>query len=831
MYTHITPSSMDAKDWFDDYNNEEIYISDDVGASGVSQWRTYINIVAPIKLPLPCADAKLKNTKYFQSNIVLLTTNRFMNIHSVTSADCIGDLTALHRRGVVFDFKGVAMSVDGFSKGSVALKVFDLNTNEFVSRLPRGFKQHPSGKDLTTYVSLNGTMESQIQLLRWMYQVINVASDIKKKQHDTNILSDKTLSFIRGENIKAESLLDSIFSQNFNTDTPSEEDDEDVMYDYINEIYTKPQIVESIQNEDSQETMIKNTIMSNWFTSYIKETFMSVTKKLMSFVAQRKDAIWEYLPHVAISLMGVTLISYIVKWFRKPVFSAQTQMFKDDKYEVSSLHTKVQSLLTKHVFELEIFIKTSRLVAFGVVSGEYIIFPSHLAIEDSMVVSMYTKDRKTKVLDKDVSIVYRNNEFDVCVGKIHNFMATPFKKLVLGNGDKNLCNLLLLNSSGVLPYPAICRKKDALNGVYIRDTKGYTVFKNQFLKERDLFYNVRGAGMCGTTITDDKGCILGMHVAGDDSSGLGVAIIWNDQVKRDIETILHGSFEGVSELRERDELSNISIVPLDKRMYLSVPKTTNLAPSELYGIFPESSRSPVNFLKYGEGTLHEVMKKSMEPCVYIPSDELAFAKECIKDFFPQHFDLLSEKEVIDGNSDKKLAGLNMKSVNGYNNLYDKDSYIDRVNCQYTPLLRKQLEEIRANFEGKEYPQDYFTYTATLKDELKDKGKDPRAFCVGTIQHQVLCKQYFGNIVSYIMANRDFNQIQVGINPFKEWDTLYKKVDKCKIKWAGDISKWDGKMSIQVSNMVIDLFVDALKEPLRDFARFVLSPIIHTHLEL
>jgi polynucleotide 5'-kinase involved in rRNA processing len=54
-YIHSCPSVDVGKDFYDDYMNQDIFIMDDVGQQGVSQWRQIINLVSPIKYPLDCA--------------------------------------------------------------------------------------------------------------------------------------------------------------------------------------------------------------------------------------------------------------------------------------------------------------------------------------------------------------------------------------------------------------------------------------------------------------------------------------------------------------------------------------------------------------------------------------------------------------------------------------------------------------------------------------------------------------------------------------------------------------------------------------------------------
>jgi len=78
-YGHLVPDVNEGRDFYDSYNNEDVFFMDDVGQKGVSQWRTMINMVSSVKLPLDCAEAKLKDTKFFNSHTILATTNSFMN--------------------------------------------------------------------------------------------------------------------------------------------------------------------------------------------------------------------------------------------------------------------------------------------------------------------------------------------------------------------------------------------------------------------------------------------------------------------------------------------------------------------------------------------------------------------------------------------------------------------------------------------------------------------------------------------------------------------------------------------------------------------------------
>lgn len=98
VYIHSIPPTDAGKDFYDDYENQDVFVMDDIGQQGKSQWRTIINFVSPVKYPLECANAAKKNTKFFNSEYILCTTNGFMELHGFTNKDCVSEPQALFRR-------------------------------------------------------------------------------------------------------------------------------------------------------------------------------------------------------------------------------------------------------------------------------------------------------------------------------------------------------------------------------------------------------------------------------------------------------------------------------------------------------------------------------------------------------------------------------------------------------------------------------------------------------------------------------------------------------------------------------------------------------------
>jgi len=121
VYVHSVPPTEGGKDFYDDYENQDVFVMDDVGQQGASQWRTIINFVAPVKFPLECAEAKKKNTKFFNSKYIICTTNKFTGLNNFTSTDCIAEPGALFRRAHVIK---VSKNVEDFSKHLLNLSYF-----------------------------------------------------------------------------------------------------------------------------------------------------------------------------------------------------------------------------------------------------------------------------------------------------------------------------------------------------------------------------------------------------------------------------------------------------------------------------------------------------------------------------------------------------------------------------------------------------------------------------------------------------------------------------------------------------------------------------------
>lgn len=197
VYTHSVPTLKEGKDFHDAYNNEEIYVMDDVGQKSLDQYRTIINFVSMVKMPLQCAEAKLKDTKFFNSDAIFLTTNSFMNLNSVCKDDGIADIRALHRRGFVFYFDYEQKGIQ--SSGTVRCFSYDIHKNKFEAKFPEDIALYIRNQKLKIPVQheifKNFSSNNHLEVVAWMKAIYTIFHKVKSENFEVNKLTieDKSL--------------------------------------------------------------------------------------------------------------------------------------------------------------------------------------------------------------------------------------------------------------------------------------------------------------------------------------------------------------------------------------------------------------------------------------------------------------------------------------------------------------------------------------------------------------------------------------------------------------------------------------------------------------
>jgi hypothetical protein len=93
---------------------------------------------------------------------------------------------------------------------------------------------------------------------------------------------------------------------------------------------------------------------------------------------------------------------------------------------------------------------------------------------------------------------------------------------------------------------------------------------------------------------------------------------------------------------------------------------------------------------------------------------------------------------------------------------------------------------------------FFMARGFLKDELRKPGKQARYIAGTNVHYYVLCRMYFGQIVSTQMNQFKESGMCPGINPYQDWEWLQNFVTKRGDKvWDGDFSGFDTSQQPQL----------------------------------
>jgi len=755
-YSHIVKCSEDSKDWYDSYNNEDIFYMDDVGQMGKSQWRNLINWVSAVKLPLDCAEAKLKDTKYFNSELILLTTNNFSHLQGFTSKDCIETPEALWRRGYVFDFANVR-GIGDKMEGEAFFKYYDINTKQFIQDFPTDFKEFLEVEQVT--LSVNCDVSQQNSFLTWMSTIVLGLKKMKKQQLNNNTLDESDIKFVRASNpFSAQSKL---------------EDVKNLVVEYFN--FALDVCKDLIG--DMLSLLLNNPLMAAGGL---------VTCMLVSALIYKCKSFFE-------SEGG-----FLTKIENKD-FSCIADNF--ESLDLSTSHSMLPKLASQ-MFEIDMVFTENGLQKLvschSLISGRKLLVPYHLVLDRKLQVVVYkNRSKNYRLIDHSpVNLVYKNIENDVAIVALSDGFPSPFPKLA---------SCFQPNSDQVvgLVFPSkIIKLEGILNSASNDGPIIYPVGEiTNSIIDPITYDGLHFAGMCGTLATTTQGMLVGMHVAGHSGKNVGATLRWSSKCKDDLFRIFSDLDLGLKinvKISDKD-YENCSATKIETDLNVYVPKNSNFVKSPLFGVF-ENSRKPANLSVYGPHTVKDVSKSSRGTIGPVDEEELAFASDLLNLYF-EDFDDLNEFEIVKG--DEMLAPINKKSSNG---IFPIKSKLDCFDFE-KGIFKEDFKNLYVEFEERMSTGDVeisdIAWSETLKDELRNvEKKEPRSFRVSPVTMQVLTKKCFGKMVKKIVKERWFNEIMIGLNPFSEWPKLHKRMQGGRC-WGGDIGKYDKNMRVQVQIMVAE----------------------------
>lgn len=810
VYVHHVKNISDGKDFYDMYDNQEVFYMDDVGQQGKSQWRNLINWVSCIPLPLDCAEASLKNTKLFNSEIIMLTTNQFMDLHGFTSQDGVSEPEALFRRAFVFDWSKVK-NESGVIGGSLSVKRFDMKTKKWTIC---------SAQELSGEI----VIRDQSQCLSWMASWVETIVAWKKNNAARNVLSESVISDIR-ENIRVRdyctegSKLEffnqhTIFDQRGESYLRLDVGSED--YDSISRYHNI-----LIQSHTGQESVFCDvsawTVKDAWLllldklTELLEKVLHSVVGWLLTGEAWRQ-----------IVMFGSMLLVLVVVWFSSRSLCSAEKADADTNWDsikslcTDSVSSQVRSIQNNHVVCVKF--PEYKAQSCGLVFDKYVVIPAHM-IKQSDATVLLTVSRlvsATTLMDSvRCEIVSWSGSSDMAVCKLPKSSPIAFKNLEFGTKSETL---YLVTPVGSIPMQNIL-KKDYLGDIPY-SAKGEVSFSNVIKVGQRILYKTHFRGLCGSVVCDDQGGIVGHHVAGSDSDNMGVTLVWPQEVLRSLNN-LERSFTPF--VVHETQLENSSGLKATSPFYKPAPNKSSLVASPYHGIYPVD-RFPADLTKYGKKTVDKVFEKSTGLTAEVVSRELAFGEEVLRGLLPDFTDI-SDEMIVRGYDN--INGINRKSSNGHGCSQRKSDYFDFEIGRSRTAFLEEIRDVMHNLAEGVF-DDKLLWVESLKDELRNSEKDgvPRSFRVSTVHLQYITKKLTADLVSKVMRDRLSNCIQIGCNPIVEWPRMFQDLSSRNV-FAGDIAKWDGAMVPQVQRAVNGVIIEKYRGVHKEVLVQILENLVNT----
>lgn len=763
-YSHIVKPMEDAKDYYDTYQNEKLFYMDDVGQMSPAQWRTLINIVSCAKMPLACADAKLKNTKYFGSEIVLCTTNSFMELNGLIRSDGIADIHALKRRGHVFDM--TQMKFNGKYTGNISFKIYNMQEKSFVEDFPVTLKKYLNIRKISIPTRLENPTEDEI--LGWMFAIVTNMYNMKQKHALDNRIPIDRVKIIR-------------------------------------EMYTQSYITSLLGLDYTQSLCERGVIWMELLSDMVTTSIKTVTSLSLDTL---KDGI------LLMCIPSFLLYMY----FTKGSFKDSSNVYKPQTME--NLTTNVKHILAERKEESphSLSVSISKQVLPVVVtdnngktthglcllSGHKLLVPAHNCNNSvSGFVSVMNGDGIGCIIDNVAyTREYYNSQEDIAILAMPANIPSYFKNM--SSIFEPVEKITKFTMCALNQCATVKRTVKILTDAPILYKDTQQQFENVIEIDKDIFYDFQIAGMCGAIISNEFGKAIGMHVTGNETSNVGASLIWSTATRADIFNILNND-TGFFSKYEMTKPIGTSGFKINKKEFSHTNNKSNLIPSPLYAVY-ETTRKPAVLDVDGPHTVKTFAKKSFIKTKNVNPKALDFATEAIKVYI-KPFSPITEEVVVQGND--FLAPFNMESSNGYGCTIAKTDYIDKEKSCLTDKCRGEIKALYDEITTGVYNDEHWLWKEALKDEIRndEKSLKPRTFRVARVHTQILMKQLFGQFVSDIMENRAFNEIMIGVNPYSEWDSIYQRLQRANGVWAGDIGSYDGNMLPQVQNLLHDVLLE------------------------
>lgn len=341
-------------------------------------------------------------------------------------------------------------------------------------------------------------------------------------------------------------------------------------------------------------------------------------------------------------------------------------------------------------------------------------------------------------------------------------------------------------------------------------------------------------GDCGSVVaylnpSIPKEKILGLHIAGNTTSGIGFCGVASQEMIREaLEAFKYDTVETeIAECQsdmyfDSGQFTFVSKVDRTPR----IPTKTMLTKSKMYGVYddlfvPNESPAPIHLVRKPE-----VTKKMFGKYWVKTVKRIDYTKEVESTlswlYSASHTDVEKRvytfEEACEGIQGSRFSSLDRGTSSGYPYNLDprtaKKSYFFG-NHERFDFGRPQAKELRDRVQvyikacenGHRIPQLYSDFP---KDELRSRKKveseDIRAIAGCSMTLLVAMRQYFGAFAHWLVCNNVVNGSTIGTDPRSdEWHILATKLlEKNEYVNAGDYKAYDGSLTPSLLWAVLDL---------------------------
>jgi len=827
-YVHIVPPVNATKDFYDDYINQDVFIMDDVGQQGVSQWRTIINFVSPVKTPLDCAAQELKNTKFFNSKIIMVTTNALRNLHAFTAADCISTPEALFRRCHVIN---VTRNSNCEFAQNLKYYKYSLEAHEWQNQYL--YEYAACGMPLSV------ENVSQLNAVKWVFGLVKTMEHLRGVNDNACVINDEDiLSIVNNTQVKLKPL--EFFDAQI---TPPDVD----------------RVGHNLWFEDFPESIVNGAEFTAGWVSYITTSMCELALSAWTSTVSGINSVKDWVDSkdnafLMASIAAAVGVSIVVQYFIQtymcnlaPMASSEsTTKWRDAlssfNAQIADQHKELSSVIPENVLNVQRHIKLLRNVKTGsvghcLVSGNNLLIPNHYAW-DKQYVDIYDTwehyDHGHKEAEQvQISLVRAFPTIDLAVYKFVDFPVL-YKK----------CRTLFVESNTLDPtvyavFPGdICKM---VRGFNVRENECAVFYdKNgSVTHERNSGYitPLTSTGFCGMVLVDVQGSILSMHVAGNGKEGF--TVMPPPCLKEVIRELMLSGFEGKLQVDTKiiDNFSGARLRYEDGEIERKYPiAKTSLVPTPLHRDYCEEMDGIMKDLGIASkgppiidrpiAKLKELAMKTFAHQGVIDDEEHNMLHKYMSELIPE-FDEISWDLVAFGG--EGIPPLNKKSSNGYGFKSNKQDYLDYKNRTIDEELSNKLRDFQRKAENGEDVLEDTLCIETFKDELRvaDKRETPRTFRVIPLTHIMWTKKIFGALIKYYKDNIHKTGICVGFNPYKDFDTLARKLKRQKILCDADFKKWDGTLNARIMKIIAKVFSEKYKGPHAEVLHVIMATIINS----